>query len=74
MMRTILRTVQIYDDGDMICGLGTIERADQPSDSETPRHTPRTRNIHRIRQPSRIMRVTPSHNRHSAEEKELARV
>ena len=70
----VMRTVQIYSDGDMICGLGSVQRTDLPGASRETRRSLRLKASHKTRRPRRIMRVTPEYNRQPAEEKELARV
>ena len=70
----VMRTVQIYDDGDMICGLGAVQRTELPGASRETRRSLRLKTTHKTRRPRHIMRVTPAYSRPPAEEKELARV
>ena len=69
-----MRTVQIYDDGDMICGLGSVQRTDLPGASREPRRSLRLKTTHKPRRARRILRVQPTLNRTPAEQKELASV
>ena len=68
-----MRTVQIYYDGDMICGLGSVQRTDLPGASRETRRSLRLKTAHKPRRARRILRVQPKYNRRPAEEKELAR-
>ena len=69
-----MRTVQIYYDGDMICGLGSVQSADLPDASRQTRRSLRLKTTHKPRRPRRILRIQPTHNRTPAEQKELASV
>ncbi len=69
-----MRTSQIYYDGDMICGLGNVERSDMPSASTETRRSLRLKPTHKTRRPRRIIRVQPTYGRRTVEEKELAAV
>ena len=69
-----MSTLQIYYDGDMICGLGSVPSADAPSASKETRRGLRLKTAHKTRRPRRIMRVRPTFVRRPAEEKELAAV
>ena len=69
-----MRTVQIYDDGDMICGLGSVQRTDLPGASRETKRSLRLKTTHKARRPRRILRAQPTYSRQPAEEKELTRV
>ena len=69
-----MRTVQIYYDGDMICGLGSVQRTDLPGASRETRRSLRLKTTHKTRRPRRIPRVQPTLGRRPAEEKEFAGV
>jgi hypothetical protein len=69
-----MRTVQIYYDGDMICGLGSVQPTDLPGASRETRRSLRLKTTHKPRRARRILRIQPTHNRTPAEQKELASV
>ena len=70
----MMRTTQIYYDGDMICGLGAVQRTDLPGASRETRRSLRLKSSHKTRRPRRILRVQPTYGRRPAEKKELAGV
>ena len=69
-----MRMDHIFFDGDMICGLGSVENADLPTASRETRRSLRLKSSHKTRRPRRILRVQPTYGRRPAEEKELAGV